>query len=414
MNRRQSYPHYQRKNQQGFVYVASLIVIPVLLLLGGVAATVSQALATKTQLANSAETSALFLSLRDGDNSANDLNATQVIISHFSSLSAITNKDIKVTKLEQGYQVNASLETPMYLLNTDENTIEMAVNSFIKAENEVSIQKIEMSLVLDYSGSMYGEERTMGTTLAQISQLFSAKNGKFLNMKLAAAPFSSGVTTQINGYLNTRCYKKNNTRWSETYLDWPLLLEQIEPMLEQYDQYCYSTPKVSRLILTDDVGDIETMISQASADYSTNGGTEIDQGLLWGLRLLSPAWQEYDADNQPAPFDSSTDPETKKILFLMTDAAASGNWCHLIDNGSGNCANQIPLCEYAKELGVRIVTMYFETSSWGNNTQEQENLRSCSSGGANDHYLATNSDEVIEQFKKILDGIYSNQLRLVK
>jgi len=414
-SKRHVLPQYQSsQRQQGFVFIATLFVIPLLLLVGGVAASVSQGLASKTQLANAAETTALYLSLRGSDNTANDLNAAQDIISEFSGLAAITSADLTINKLNEGYQVGASLQTPMYLLSTDQQSLDMNVSSQIKAENEISAQKIEMSLVLDYSGSMAGEEATMGETLAQISQLFDAKNGKYLNMKLAAAPFSSGITTEINGYLDTRCYQKSYQQWTDQYLDWPQLLQQIEPQLEELDQYCYSTPQVSRLILTDDVNDIDTMISDASADFSTNGGTEIDQGLLWGLRLLSPDWQEYDSTNQPAAFDASPSPETQKILFLMTDASATGDWCHLIEGGSGNCANQVPLCEYAKTLGVRIVTMYFETSSWGNNVQEQENLRSCGSGSADDHYLATNSNEVIEQFKQILDGIYSNQLRLVK
>jgi len=405
-------PQYQRR-QQGFIMIATLAVIPLLLAIGGVAASVSQGLASKTQLANATETSALFLSLRNSDSSAKDLSSAAEIISNFSGLHKISTDDLTVDKLEEGYQVSANLITPFYLLRIDQQGTQIAVNSAIKAENDISTQTIEMSLVLDYSSSMSGEEATMGATLAQISKLFSAENGKYLNMKLAAAPFSSGITTEINGYLDAKCYTKNLQTWSNTYLDWPQLLSQEDTQLEEFDQYCYSTPNVSRLILTDDVADIDTMIDQASANNATSGGTEIDQGLLWSLRLLSPTWQEYGSNNQPAAFDNSLYPATQKILFLMTDADISGDWCHLIENGDGNCASQVPLCEYAKSLGVRIVTMYFDTSGRGDTALAQEKLRACSSGSIEDHFLATNSNDVIEQFQQILNGIYSNQLRLV-
>jgi hypothetical protein len=59
--------------------------------------------------------------------------------------------------------------------------------------------------------------------------------------------------------------------------------------------------------------------------YPVPGGTQIDVGLMWGLRALSPRkqWTDffgYDAGSEPLPFNKS---DQRKIMIVLTDGSNS-------------------------------------------------------------------------------------------
>ncbi len=205
---------------------------------------------------------------------------------------------------------------------------------------EFSKQDLEISLVLDVSGSMNG---------ARIANLKAAAKD-FLDIVLAdpttasntfvtVIPYSGGVRVgpHFAGYLDpavdpltfSGCFDSD-----ETIMDDDLLpvgaFGELDPTYRRWsgagESWCPPAASAAQFH-RNDLEPLKTFI-----DGMTLGdGTGTDGGVAWGLKALSPDWVGLLPGGQadrPAPYES----ETVKALIVMTDGRILPQWR---PNGSG-------------------------------------------------------------------------------
>ncbi|MEN0000996.1 MAG: pilus assembly protein [Pseudomonadota bacterium] len=150
--------------------------------------------------------------------------------------------------------------------------------------------------------------------------------------------------------------------------------------------------------LTDDWDSLKTDINALQA----RGWTYAAPGVMWGLRVLSPA----------KPFDEGADlDKPARIMVVMADgdntrshSLASNNAANLSYDGVEGDVNTLAACDAAKAEGVTVYTIAFGTTI---SARGQSVLRDCASEAAN-YFTAENSAGL----KKAFDQIASELTRL--
>ncbi len=276
------------------------------------------------------------------------------------------------------------------------------------------IGKAEISLVLDYSGSM--DDNLNGTdkyiTMRDaakdlINSLHGAAGASSGDIEFALVPFSYGVkaklmgkhltdvnydklsgTTRYESCLSGR--KKNNTtdtepsngkrhRWQQTDL-W-------------YDKGSYNSSRADKcpgmLLMRELTSTTATLISDLNT-WTPYGGTHISSGFQFGWHAISPN-TVFDGG---ATYDKIThsDPEQRvmKAIVLLTDGAqtvpayrqsgagqdnpntSDSSWPMDKSNGEYNLEQQ---CINAKAEGIVVVTVAFDL----NDTDTINRLEGCAS-----------------------------------
>lgn len=226
------------------------------------------------------------------------------------------------------------------------------------SEAEERVRKVEISLVLDVSGSMGWESDTPGKTKLQALQkaaidfsrsVLSTDNENLVSMNII--PYNMQVNVgedvidelAIGRYGYTNCIdfttsqfenmsmdtNKNNTTYQGTGRFDPFYttIESPNTHLDDGSTRLWMCPETSwsePLLLTQDFGEIETYINNLQA----GGNTSIDIGVKWGNFFLDSSSSalvaglpaSYKADpifsDRPA---LHSDDETLKILIVMTD-----------------------------------------------------------------------------------------------
>ena len=415
------------KKQQGMIFVAALLVTLPLIALGAMAITVSFIFAKQIQLGNASEVASMYIALRDASHedkqTGSDLSAATAIIKQFNGLADIGTDSVHMNEDNGIYQLSISSESEYFLLG-DQGVI--SIKGSTNLVSGINQHNLELSIIMDYSGSMYGETDEMQATLAQLTDLLTIKDGSYQQAKVAITPFSDGITLSLtNDYYeqSNHCFEyltssgndiwNPNYPWISQYLDYAQLQQTVDVSLEEEstDSGC-SGPNAKRILLTDNRQKIDRAIVDAGKSNAPSGGTSIDQGLLWGLRMLTPQWQEYQEfsdEELPSEFNLVG---TEKVVLLISDGDPGGRtpWCKLIEQESSYSAggydicrlDKLPLCSYIKEtLGVRIVSLYFPNSY--NDQEAEQRMRYCASD--NSFYTANYASDLKGVFKTIIDKL---------
>jgi Flp pilus assembly protein TadG len=165
--------------------------------------------------------------------------------------------------------------------------------------------------------------------------------------------------------------------------------------------------------------------------YPVPGGTQMDVGMMWALRALSPksAWTDffgYSAGNKPQAFEGDT---TRKMVILLTDGANAAPWHYEGYYGclEGNSRTQAGACWQSDDIddlsrdsldsllidsceamrddyGVEVYTIAVDVAD----ADAQATLESCA--GSADNNFIVSSDGLSEVFQ----GIAERNLRLTK
>ena len=171
-------------------------------------------------------------------------------------------------------------------------------------------------------------------------------------------------------------------------------------------------------------------------DLRMHDGTGTHYGMKYGLALLDPNNRDevshlisagiVDARFEGRPIDWH-DPETEKFVVLMTDgqttdqyrptdprAAINGDVA-LKDQGSSshttlspkstNVGHLMQQCEIARQKGVTVFTVAFET-----NEAAANDMRACASSES--HFFHVQGDDIFQAFDTIARQI--NNLRLIQ
>lgn len=214
---------------------------------------------------------------------------------------------------------------------------------------EERIDGVEISLVLDVSGSMNSNSRLTNLKVAAKDFVDTmVDNTEDGNMSISIVPYATQVSTPENflnklnvtsehGYSN--CVNFASADFYTTAIDPARQLKRtmhFDPWSRRYDGRDYSPERLVRIPVCSDEASREMVVLGKDPDalkafiqnLSATGNTSIDVGMKWGTALLDPSLNpvisEMVDDGQvdgafSARPTSYTSGETLKVIVLMTD-----------------------------------------------------------------------------------------------
>lgn len=219
---------------------------------------------------------------------------------------------------------------------------------------EERVRNIEVSMVLDISGSMGSNNRMTNMRPAArefVSEVLTANdnvNGENLvsvsiipyNGRVNGGDMIDSVFTFDSVHDESNCARFSAADYTTTAIDPTVPIQRIShwDRDNEGDDQLFDDPHCQ----TDEYGAIvpwqhtETTLHNAINALSTGGWTAIDLGMNWAVALLDPAAApavtaliaagdvDEDFEDRPAPFDdgdptTTADGETIKVVVLMTD-----------------------------------------------------------------------------------------------
>ena len=283
--------------------------------------------------------------------------------------------------------------------------------------NDSQVQSLEISVMLDVTGSMAGQKlqdlKDSATDLINIVLLNGLNN---LPVKVGIVPFSEDIrlpnTTAINKARGTSNLPSTKTittgsgrsQTTTTYYLSDCVVERTgnekytdaAPASGQYVMAHYTTsssggkgvctvPSSAAIApLTNDKSSLLTIVSNLKAA----GGTAGHLGTAWAWYLLSPNWASLWPSSTPAPYG----PTVKKIAILMTDGEYNtqydSNGISVNQNSYPTCSSAAngcsttqarALCAAMKQQGISVYTIGFDL---GGNQTAIDTLSQCATAPA--------------------------------
>lgn len=339
------------RDESGAILPFSLIIFLVMLMAGGMAVDVMRQERARVLLQNTMDRAVLAAANLDQTR-----DAKTVVLDYFEAANLsdfISPDDITVT---QGLnfktvQATASATIPTFFMNM------VGVNSLTAPASSMAeerVQNVEISLVVDISGSMGG---------SRMANLKTAAN-EFIDTVIAATPpvanQATGVTSlsiiPYQGMVNIgddlgRAFTLSNAHnFSQCvvfslndYYTTGLTSTQVLDRMAHFDKDTSGSNSPIRspncpvaddeAIITHSIS--RTDLKQKITDLSAGGWTAIDVGLKWGVALLDPAARDAlntledegilheELRGRPADY---SDRETLKIVVLMTDGSNTNQY----------------------------------------------------------------------------------------
>lgn len=152
-------------------------------------------------------------------------------------------------------------------------------------------------------------------------------------------------------------------------------------------------PCVPSAITITPLSNNKTALKAKIDQFTAAGWTAGSVGTAYAWYMLSPEWKDiWPEGSKPAAYDNE---ETMKIAILMTDGEYNV-WYNGDDHGNAS-EQAVSLCAGMKAKGITVYTVGFDL---GSNETAIETLRSCATDP--DHaYLANNGDELKQAFRDI-------------
>ena len=263
--------------------------------------------------------------------------------------------------------------------------------------------RIEVALVLDNTGSMASQGKIGGLKVAATNftnTLFDAVKPT-VSVKVGVVPFAQYVNVGTGN---------RNAAWMDVPADtasltWrgcagsrgsasdKLALTDDTPS-ERFPGIMNATCPRPLLPLSESRADVLAKID----DMNASGMTYIADGVMWGLRVLSPA----------APFTEGVDPATteavvRKIMVVMTDGenTRAPNFPVSADHNGTKMSRADSwtqqACNYSRQQGVEVFTVTYGTQV---PISAKNLMKRCASSPAN-FYDAASTDKLDEVFQEI-------------
>ena len=290
---------------------------------------------------------------------------------------AALNQTLDPEDVVEDYFARSGLERYRLRLEVDEGvnyrtvsaTAEMDINTMFMdmfgvnaltspayGQAEERVRNVEISLVLDVSGSMgwaAADGRTKLQNLQDAANTFVATvmeaNDYALDdmlVSVSIVPYNGFVNagSEINSVFNisnehasSNCTRFRGTQFNTTALGGSEEIQRLAHFdySNRYNYsyfgspYCPSSNLNAITPWSHSVTDLQAEINS----FSANGWTAIDQGMRWGVTLLDPSSSDEltalgtavheDFSDRPEALD---DPETLKIIVLMTDGENTEQW----------------------------------------------------------------------------------------
>ncbi len=316
----------------------------------------------------------------------------------------------------------------------------------VGAEAEVTVggSNLEVALVLDITGSMAGSRLAALKAAAQdlIDVVVRDVQIPYYS-KIAIVPYSNGVnvgrdladlvrgTPRPDDCNSPGCQyyifkdAAGATRrvaistcvservGPQRYTDTSPLSDPVGP---NYASAYYPCPPVTMIPLSSN----KLLLQNTVASFVASGWTAGHIGLAWGWYTLSPTFGIWTGSAIPAPYD---DPDTKKILVLMTDGEFNTAYCNgvvakntassdksfKIDCNATNGSSFSQASQLCSAIKAKGITLYTVGLGLGGSTQAINFLRSCASSPQH-FYTTETTAELRAAFQQIAARI--SKLRL--
>lgn len=329
------------KKEDGAIMAFGLIIFMLMLMSGGMAIDLMRREAARVVLQNTVDRAVLAAAdldqLEDAENVVNGYFDSAGLREHLIDVTVDEGLNYRIV----GAQTEAEIEMMFLNMVGIETMVAPAASTA-----EERIQNVEISLVVDISGSMGG---------SRITNLKNAAD-EFIDTVISASPPSgddfTGVTSlsiipyqgmvNIGDDLGGQFNLGNNHNYSQCvvfdyddYLQTDITTTQALNRMAHFEDSSSSSSPITNpnCAVNDDEAIIAYSISRADLKEKVNnltagGWTAIDVGLKWGVGLLDPAARpaingletagvvHEELRNRPADY---SDNETLKVVVLMTD-----------------------------------------------------------------------------------------------
>ncbi len=255
---------------------------------------------------------------------------------------------------DNSVQLVANVRVPTTIMAiTGTNYLDLTLN----AEAVFDVKDVEVSMMLDVSGSMAGSKiEDLKLAAADLIEILLPADVPHSN-KVAIAPFSTAVNagdlaaTISNGTDSrgrslpgryTSCVTER--RGTNAFTD-------ASPVTDKLNRRSASCPAAEIQPLTNDLDALDDAIASLSASGMTAGHL----GIAWASYLLSPQWASvFPSESTPVDYDNT---DFRKVAILMTD----GMFNNYYENPNGTSVTQArALCDSMKANGVTIYTVGFQ------------------------------------------------------
>lgn len=260
----------------------------------------------------------------------------------------------------------------------------------------VTSEPLELIMVLDISSSMHGDIDELKAILKRgLVSLKDQQNNapSKSHIKVSIVPFASGVSVNNAPWLNdkrTLCVdgtteSGGKDSWAHTVANLDTTHDQIPVKTAIPNEYLHDCSATSvTLPLTADLDQVTNAVDSLIAE---GGTTASYQGLIWGLRQLTPNWQKAWEVGPNRDID-----KVERRLVLMTDGGDDGGHFDALINAG--------LCDRAKDYGIGLNFVGFRV-----NKSRLEQFTRCT-GDQKDVFLASNTQELDRHFSQLMMSIH--------
>ncbi len=342
-----------KRDESGVLVVFSVFFFLIILMVGGLGVDIMRTEMTRTRLQHAADNAALAAADLD-----QTLLPTAVVTDYFTKAGMASylngvNVDEGIGYRIVDVSVSTTIDTQLiHMLGID--TMSIAAESTA----EERIDSVEISLVLDISGSMGSNSRL--TNLKVAAKEFvdtimdTSEAGK---VSISIVPYATQVSagpTLIAQYNVTSehsysdCVNFEGSAFNNASLSTATQLERTG----NFDVWSYSEEPIDYPVCNiDPASDIRALSMDRAAlkaqidSLVAGGNTSIDVGMKWGTVLLDPGTQGVVSNliaggtippefaGRPSAYDSA---DTLKVIVLMTDGQNTSQYYLTDDYRSGN------------------------------------------------------------------------------
>jgi len=352
------------KDESGSILIFSIFLFMVTILIGGMAVDVMYHEQRRVMVQNTMDSAIL------GASSLNQGVDAEKLVLDYAEKAGIDPDTVTIVPFES--RLNGGKVTMRRVsakADVDVNTFFMKLMGVNRLEGEAGgtategVQNVEISLIVDISGSMGDNDRmknlkvaakdfiqkvmvdnnTAGTTSMSIvpynatvvvgNDLLSRldANGTFVDL-VTPAPYTGAITTYATEHNSSTCVRFEDADFGDRGISATTDLTRVSHF--RGGSTDYEKPKTRQRWCNETRSEIlvHSTVAQDLKDHidgmTTGGWTGIDNGMKWGVALLDPALEPVlkgmvddellseEVRGRPGAYDKA---QTKKVIVLMTD-----------------------------------------------------------------------------------------------